>query len=165
MKTTMLLLILILWLAGQSCSHRTVQAPPPPPPPAGSSPAPAGPVPVPAVSATEPAPPAQGFEVKLDAPLLELVRDTTLASEKSLSQWSAKHRLTTTKGQVAIDITCRTEQEASVVAKAVKKAGGKVTAQFQKMVFASVPASAVKPVATLDEVWTMAVSRALMRPK
>lgn len=158
----MLLVTMGIGSAALACAKKPAQSPQTAPAAPNQPPAQARTPPVPSPPAAAPAGP---LEEKLDAPLLDLIQEKGISSAESLRKWSAKHSLSTPKGQIKVDIACRGDKGAAAVAAAVRKAGGRVTSQFQNTVFASLPVAAIKTVAARDEVWTMAVSRALARPR
>lgn len=139
------------------CAQKTAQTSPPPakPPAEGAKPAQPGAditLPPPSIEQLSPA------EQKLDAALLELVRQKGEMKEAALTAWGTRHKSSTDKGRVSVDITSRTPAEADRVEAAVKKAGGEIVAKFENIVYARVLPDAVLTLANMSDVWTIAAS-------
>ncbi len=160
MKLSMLLVAAVVTVSagGGGCANKPPQPAPAPtstPPQAAKPAQPGADIKLPPPSAVT----LSAVERKLDAALLELVRQTGEIKEPELAAWRAKHALPTAKARVGVDITCRTPQQADAVEKAVQAVGGEIVAKFENTVYARLAPASIMRIAEMADVWTVAASR------
>lgn len=100
---------------------------------------------------------------KLDPALRELV-GSGLVTKEAMAAWAAKHSVKATEKSVPVDVTCKASADVPAVIAAMKASGGRVKSTFRNVIFGSVAESSIERLASMSEVWTMALTQPTFHP-